>query len=374
MSTGDKHSWLLHLIPVKFWANPKYYQILSIIQMSILTIFFELILLSYQVDVTHAYSVYNGFAGVSFFFVLLSLLIFTPFLFVSKVIHPSSYSKVTSMMYFLFSGGILTTIVHNFFLLQTIDPDLRIPTSPGSSSYFRLFTRASIFFSVYFVLFIILVFFLSYFFIRYTSSKRKQLIIQQYNMLLKQPIEVKPPSMMTEVITQLRDVAVPITSLMSKLNAESEEEVFQSIQSALTKDDEYVTRLDAKFAVVQSVNYHCQLCKKELMEGSYWQCLQCQKYICQADYDQLTQVGQDSPSCLECGEILISLPGKCEGCGTYFLDSMQLKNRSTCPYCNNNVRLYSGGFLSNVNINNQKNVQSKNNQRRQHLDQKQYKY
>ena len=100
--------------------------------------------------------------------------------------------------------------------------------------------------------------------------------------------------------------------------------------------------------------FHCQLCKKEMIQGSYWQCLNCQRCICQADYDQLKQVGQEDPTCLECGGLLISLPAECEGCKTYFLDSIQLKNRSTCPYCNNNIRLHCGNYLSSLDTQQEK--------------------
>ena len=95
VNSGKKHSWLLHLAPINFWSNKEYYKTLLIIQISILAVCLSMIVYSYQVGVTHEYSVFNGFAGVSLLYALLSVLILTPFLSLFSVLYPRSFSQIS---------------------------------------------------------------------------------------------------------------------------------------------------------------------------------------------------------------------------------------------------------------------------------------
>jgi parallel beta-helix repeat protein len=77
---------------------------------------------------------------------------------------------------------------------------------------------------------------------------------------------------------------------------------------------------------------NCQICTRDFEGETYFQCLNCQRYVCTPHYVDLKAVG--STSCPNCGGTLMSLPFSCDGCSLDFSKVNDLTLKTTrCPLC-----------------------------------------
>ncbi|UCE12828.1 MAG: hypothetical protein JSV04_11625 [Candidatus Heimdallarchaeota archaeon] len=76
---------------------------------------------------------------------------------------------------------------------------------------------------------------------------------------------------------------------------------------------------------------NCQICMTPIKELSYFQCSQCQRYVCVPDYVDLQAVGRSG--CPNCSGDLVILPFTCSACNIDFSSVKELSKQSRCPLC-----------------------------------------
>ncbi|MFW9904664.1 MAG: hypothetical protein ACFFFH_10050, partial [Candidatus Thorarchaeota archaeon] len=75
----------------------------------------------------------------------------------------------------------------------------------------------------------------------------------------------------------------------------------------------------------------CQVCMSEITETHYFQCSQCQRYVCINDYVDLQSVGRSS--CPNCSGDLLIFPFSCSACELDYSSIKELSKQSRCPLC-----------------------------------------
>lgn len=75
----------------------------------------------------------------------------------------------------------------------------------------------------------------------------------------------------------------------------------------------------------------CQICMTSLKELNYFQCSQCQRYVCVPDYVDLQAVGRSG--CPNCSGDLVIFPFTCSACNIDFSSVKELSRQSRCPLC-----------------------------------------
>ncbi|MFX1507206.1 MAG: hypothetical protein ACFFDC_14085 [Promethearchaeota archaeon] len=79
----------------------------------------------------------------------------------------------------------------------------------------------------------------------------------------------------------------------------------------------------------QDVN--CQVCMSQIVETHYFQCSQCQRYVCINDYVDLQGVGRSS--CPNCSGDLLIFPFSCSACELDYSSINELSKQARCPLC-----------------------------------------
>ncbi|MFX1518234.1 MAG: hypothetical protein ACFFC6_18210, partial [Promethearchaeota archaeon] len=129
--------------------------------------------------------------------------------------------------------------------------------------------------------------------------------------------------------------AIPI-DLLTEVFGKSSLDIPKTIKKELSQD-----LLFGKSVVIRSQmvllkptppqNASCQVCMSEIAEMHYFQCSQCQRYVCINDYVDLHGIGRSS--CPNCSGDLLIFPFTCSACHLDFSSIKELSRQSRCPLC-----------------------------------------
>ena len=130
-----------------------------------------------------------------------------------------------------------------------------------------------------------------------------------------------------------RGTAVNMDLLVAELEC-SQLDLPRTIKEALTQQmDSHSLVLRSGLLLIEKTpppNARGQICGMELIGDTYFQCENCQRYVCTPHYVDLKIVGRTK--CPNCSGVLISLPFSCPACQLDYTDTVDF-SKDRCSLC-----------------------------------------